>query len=474
MEENETRVVLEPAPAPRRGWSRWRTLAFWCAALYFVLYALPFPVDALPTWSAWQPRLGGVEPGTEARSALEAWDRGLATVRLNTQEVQQDAATWVGRRVFEREVTVQPTGSGDTLLAYLQSLLFAAGALVLGPLLFLLFRARPPARWLRWALVVGVRYYLAFTLLGYGFFKVIKSQFPYPRLSRWIQPYGESSPMGILWTFMGISPAYNVFTGAGEVLGGALLLFRRTRTLGALVSAAVLSQVAMLNYAYDVPVKLYSTHLLALALVLVALDGSRLWRFFVANRPTEARDLSPPVRSRGLAALGWLVKGILVVNVVWGEVEGSLAAYRMRDGRARPELYGIWDVQSFERGGLEVPPLETDPARWRRLILDFPLPDGEQRVTIEGMDGTQRAYGLACAGEGGARTITLEELDGPDSPAAGSPLTLALERPAPGELVLQGELEAASVRVRLTRRLPEDFLLRNRGYHWINELPFNR
>ena len=32
-------------------------------------------------------------------------------------------------------------------------------------------------------------------------------------------------------------------------------LFRRTTTLGALVSIAVLGNVAMLNYCYDVPVK---------------------------------------------------------------------------------------------------------------------------------------------------------------------------------------------------------------------------
>ena len=38
--------------------------------------------------------------------------------------------------------------------------------------------------------------------------------------------------MGLLWTFMGHSPAYSAFTGAAEALAGALLLFRRTTLLG--------------------------------------------------------------------------------------------------------------------------------------------------------------------------------------------------------------------------------------------------
>jgi hypothetical protein len=39
---------------------------------------------------------------------------------------------------------------------------------------------------------------------------------------RLLKPYGESSPMGLLWTFMGYSTGYNLFTGGAEALGGLL------------------------------------------------------------------------------------------------------------------------------------------------------------------------------------------------------------------------------------------------------------
>ena len=43
--------------------------------------------------------------------------------------------------------------------------------------------------------------------------------------------------------------------------------------LGALIAAVVMSQIVMLNFSYDVPVKLFSMHLLLQALVLAAPDA---------------------------------------------------------------------------------------------------------------------------------------------------------------------------------------------------------
>ena len=130
-------------------------------------------------------------------------------------------------------------------------------------------------------------------MITYGSVKVIKSQFPNPTLDRLLQPFGDASPMGLLWTFMGASESYNIFTGAGEMLGGLLLTTRRTTLLGALVCFGVMSHVAMLNFSYDVPVKLFSMHLLAMALFLMAPDLGRLARMFVLNRPVEPAVFRP-------------------------------------------------------------------------------------------------------------------------------------------------------------------------------------
>jgi hypothetical protein len=53
---------------------------------------------------------------------------------------------------------------------------------------------------------------------------------------------------------------------------------------GALVSIGVMSPVVALNFCYDVPVKLYSSHLLAMKVFLILPDLRRLLNLFVFCR----------------------------------------------------------------------------------------------------------------------------------------------------------------------------------------------
>ena len=55
-----------------------------------------------------------------------------------------------------------------------------------------------------------------------------------------------------------------------------------------------------------------------------------------------------------------------------------------------------------------------------------------------------------------------------------SEATLSLERPEPEKLRVFGELRGHDVDIAMTRRDLEEFLLKRRGFHWINEYPFNR
>src|SRR5262249_15637843 len=134
---------------------------------------------------------------------------------------------------------------------------------------------------------------LGTAMVGYGAFKLIASQFPAPTLDRLMQTYGESSPMGLLWTFMGASETYTMFVGSAEMIAGILLFPRKTSTLGALMSIGVLSNVVALNFSYDVPVKLYSSHLLAMAIFVLLPDARRVANFFILNRPTEVVTMEP-------------------------------------------------------------------------------------------------------------------------------------------------------------------------------------
>ena len=116
--------------------------------------------------------------------------------------------------------------------------------------------------------------------------------------------------MRLLWSFMGYSVPYNIFTGAVEMLGGILLFVPRLVTLGGLVAAAATANVFMLNMSYDVSVKLYSFHLLAMSVFVVASDQRRLSNFFLFNRKVEA-SVSPPLFRRP-----WLNRGALGLQVL--------------------------------------------------------------------------------------------------------------------------------------------------------------
>ena len=59
----------------------------------------------------------------------------------------------------------------------------------------------------------------------------------------------------------GHSGPYTFIAGLAEIVGAVLLLWRRTTLIGALLLAGVLVNIVLLNFCYDVPVKLFSVEL---------------------------------------------------------------------------------------------------------------------------------------------------------------------------------------------------------------------
>jgi hypothetical protein len=54
------------------------------------------------------------------------------------------------------------------------------------------------------------------------------------------------------------------------------------------------------------------------------------------------------------------------------------------------------------------------------------------------------------------------------------PIALRCVRPAPDRLEIEGTLDGHRVLARLHKLDASKFLLLARGFHWINEYPFNR
>jgi hypothetical protein len=424
---------------PRYVTARWnpaQRVLFRFSTIYFLLYLLPFPLDVLPY---------------------------LEVVGQPYRQLWTAVVPRVAKGLFSLDIAVFPNGSGDTTYNYVQVFCYLIVALIGTAIWTFLGRERPNYVRLHSWLRVYVRFALSTVMISYGAVKVIKSQFPYPGIDRLLQPFGDSSPMGLLWTMMGASLTYNIFSGACEMLGGLLLLARRTTLLGALFSIGVLTNVVMLNLSYDVPVKLYSLHLLAMAIFLAAPDLRRLADFFVFHRPIEPAPLVH------LFERTWLRRGGVVLRTVFVLGFAALSLYgaqqrRMLYGDLAPEppLYGIWTVDDLEIAGKVRPLSLEDETRWRRVIVS-----GPGQASIQLMNNARLRYNLTLDKAKG----TLEFAKRQDPRQT---FTLTYKQPGPGLLTLEGmTLEHEPVKARLHWTKTPSFPLLSRGFHWINEYPYN-
>jgi hypothetical protein len=385
---------------------------------------------------------------------------------------------WVGKHVLgiSYDFSGDGNGSGDKTADWVLVLCIAVIALVATVVWSIVDRRRARDAWLREVIRIAVRYTLAFTVLGYGIIKLFFGQFSPPSPGRLVQNFGDASPMGLLWTFMGASRPYVFFSGAMETLGAGLLLFRRTTMLGAMVLTVVLFNVMMLNFCYDVPVKLISSHYLAMAIFLLLPDLRRLANVTVLQRIAHpvSRDLVLPktwMRVTRLA-LKYGVIALIVAAHLWNAITWSRAPAVV--GPA-PWYDGHWTVTSFHRDGREVPMSVSEPARWTRIRFQ-PYKD---KVLFR-WRLTGNAYGdlYDAVVDDKARTVSLtfdKDMNNSKSAKPGlERVTLTYVRPGDGRLELSGQIGTDNVSMQLERIDTSNMLLTTRGFHWINEVPFNR
>ena len=299
-------------------------------------------------------------------------------------------------------------------------------------------------------------------MISYGTVKVIKTQFPDLSYTVLTQTFGEVSPMRLLWTFMGASKLYNFYAGAGEILGGLLLLFPRTAMAGALVSAAVLSNIVALNFSYDVPVKLFSIHLLAMAIFLLLPDIKRLMNMFLLNRRVEPAESKPLFSGRPMKYTALAFRIVISILILYMPFVHAFDMQKEIAAAQKTPFRGVWSVEDFELDGTAQPPLLTDPKRWRYVILDWPgfmmirsMADAREFMSVD-FDSKKKTVTLGKPYDRKWKAI------------------LTFQQSQPDTLTLVGKMDGRMTRMTLHRRDDAAFLLTTRGFHWVNEYPYNR
>ncbi|WP_133176719.1 hypothetical protein [Terrimonas sp.] len=380
-------------------------------------------------------------------------------------ELLQKLIPWIGKHVLHLsyDITEFTNGSGDTTYDYVVVFTIACSAFAGTVIWSLLDRKRKSYQTLYYWLTTAVRYYVALMLFNYGLWKVIKMQFPAPDLYRLTQPYGDSSPMGLAWTFLGFSKGYNLFMGFAEI-AALLLLFRRTMTLGAVITLCTTANVMAVNYFYDVPVKIVSSMLFIMTLFLLSNDATRLLRFFLTDNPVSLPPIKAPVFSKkwmhiAKASLKTLLIGY---TIIFGIYEAKQMEKKYGDTAPKPKLYGLYNVDTFVINNDTLPPLITDTIRWKEFLIEW---EGFARL----QDMTDRTSMFTIIQDTISKKIDF-------IPKADTALkyTLYYDTPGSNKLNFKGMIQKDSVSIFMTRKDTKDFLLMNRGFNWINEYPFNR
>ncbi|WP_245662693.1 DoxX family protein [Nocardia vermiculata] len=424
-------------------WNPVTRLAFRFAFLYFGLFCLIYPqiIFAFTGWFANQLDVEAV-----------AWQPRLL----------QPILEWVGATVFGIHPVLHFGGSGDQSILWVLVFCILVVAAV-GTLIWTVLDRRRPGypRAAGWFLIF-IRLCLGAQMLNYGFAKVIPTQMPEPTLVTLLQPYGELTPMSVLWNQVGSSPTYEILLGAAELLAGVLLFIPRTATAGALLSLVAMAQVFVLNMTFDVPVKLLSGHLLLMSMVLLVPQARRLLGVLLLDRAVGPSTAPYPFRTRRSRMIGAAAQLAVGLWVGAALVDVSAQMWEEGPGREEPPLYGIWQVEEFARDGDRVPPLLTDPVRWQRVVFDFPGVMHYQR-----MDGTMGAAQVKVDTE--AHRVALSAA-APDA-AAATTGDFGYEQQGPDRLSLTGELDGHPVTVTFHRQDPDAFPLRSTGFHWVQDEP---
>ena len=443
---------MEATTPTDTNWKLSRKISFRFFCSFFILYIFPFPLNSVPFGGEInkisEKILGWYYAAFEYVTVFWHWlTPGVGKTLLN----------------LENPITIFTNGSGDTTYDYVLVLTMVLLSILISIGWSILDRNRKNYNTAYYWLCVLIRYYLAVIMLSYGFSKVFHLQMPYPFLSRLVQPYGDSSPMGLAWTYVGQSKAFSAFVGWSEVICGLLLFFRKTTLVGALLTLIVMGNVVVVNLCYDIPVKLFSSVLEIMALYLAAPYLKKMYQAFIQHKPIHINNYYQPVFTKRWQAIGIkILKVLIIADALFSGVKGSIdQGKQYGDNAPKPPLYGIYNTVLVVRNNDTIPPLTTDTSRWKQIIVQ-----SNNYARIKLMNDTLRNYNfkvdtalrkaIVFANWDTLNKINFNYITDADY------------------LTFTGKFKNDSLFIKLKRFDEKNFRLMSRGFHWINEYPYNR
>jgi len=421
-------------------WSLATRIAFRISALYLFLYSFRVLLSSLAIFQ-W------------------SWTKDIP----DPSGMGARAVPWVSQHVFRMASAVDDQTSEGLLI---ELFLLLVISVVVAAVWSLLDRRRPNYRTLDASLRLWLRFVLASVLLIYGFGKVFPTQFGQITLADLVVPMGSLTHKQLMWHVLASSNLYKIVGGCMEVTAAVMLLVPCLSDIGALLSVAVMTNVALIDVGYNVSIKVFVLNLLLVSVFLVAPQLPRLADMLVLQRAVPPRPVARLSRRPGVdisvqALVGLLGAAFFVLCLVdcrqwYTEVQ--------QDAAANVPLRGIWQVEEFHAAGgpLFAPQrarrmqLLAGDERWLRLIFQEP-----GVVTIQTMNGAEDEVNLALA----PSRQTAELSDDNDSSWKGH---LTLQQSQPDRLSVIGSVNGAQVAATLHRVDQASFPLTDTSLHLLH------
>jgi hypothetical protein len=419
-------------------WPLWRKFIF---RFFFVYLALEMsPID-------WLDAIPGVESVTKFWSMLLDW-----------------IVTEANALFFHvRPVLVPENGSGDTSMGWARLWTYLSLAIIGAIIWSVLDRKRPNYTHLNYWLVLFTRYYVILVALGYGIIKMFGMQMVFPSLHQLATPLGDLLPMRFSWFFIGYSGPYQFFSGLMEFTAALLLLNRRTVSLGVLMATGVFLNVMMLNLCYDIPVKIFSMHMVFTCLFLLFNESGRLIDFFILNKPApEGKIYHFKYTKKWMRTTRIVLKCVFIAVVLVYPFYQDYQNSKTPPVAKQPVKNGVYAVTRYRLNNTDLPLSTLDTLRWQDLIFEDGIGSVRSNDTL-----FRRRYnrGYFAYGLDSAQNLLGFKKRSTDKKYI---LEFKYTMPDSNTVTLTGLRGKDSLFVEL-KRTNRHFQLAERQFHWLSE-----
>jgi len=202
-------------------------------------------------------------------------------------------------------------------------------------------------------------FYLAYEISVYGFAKILRTQFM-PMYSRNDIPVGNLSGFDLTWNYFSHSYTFACILGAIQIGGAMLLLFKRTRLLGAFILLPVMVNIVFINVFYDIAVGAFiNSVIFTVGLTyLLLLEWKAIKALFFPERER------PKIAGRDVLAT--LLKALTIAAAF-----GTIYSYVITEGKASA-FTGKWVLKEFKKNGKIVPDTnwQQNPGSWSNIYFE--------------------------------------------------------------------------------------------------------